>query len=55
MKTGETHSASLSEIAKKTLEVDQLITQAKRLTDELVATVSMLNSMVKNQEQKDGN
>jgi hypothetical protein len=47
--------ADLSDVAEKAVEVDRIITQAKKLSDELVTTVSMLNSIVKTQEQKDGN
>jgi hypothetical protein len=47
--------ADLSDVAAKAVEVDRLVTQAKKLSDELVTTVSMLNSVVQDQEQKDGN
>jgi hypothetical protein len=55
METGKTHPAGLSEVAKKAHEVDRLITQAKKLSDELVATVSMLGSIVQDQRSNDGN
>jgi hypothetical protein len=55
METGKPRTADLSDIAEKAVEVDRLITQAKKLSDELVATVGMLNSIVGTQEPKDGN
>jgi hypothetical protein len=47
--------ADLSDVAEKAVEVDRLVNQAKKLSDELVSTVSMLNSIFQPQEQKDGN
>ncbi len=47
--------AGLSDIAEKAIEIDRIITQAKKLSDELVATVGMLDSIVQPQEPGDGN
>jgi len=55
METDKSHTTDLSEVAEKAVEVDRLITQAKKLSDELVATVGMLNSIVGAREPKDGN
>ena len=55
METGKSSTADLIEVAEKAVEVDRLITQAKKLSDELVTTVGMLNSVVRAQEPKDGN
>jgi hypothetical protein len=55
MEAGKSHTADLSEVTEKAIKVDRLITQAKKLSDELVATVGMLNSIVGVQEPKDEN
>ena len=55
MGTGNRPAVHLSELAEKAAEVERIITQARKLSDELITTVSMLNSVVQDQEQKDGN
>jgi hypothetical protein len=54
MEPEDPRMADLSDVAAKAVEVDRIITQAKKLSDELITTVSMLNSIVQTQEQKDG-
>ena len=55
MEMGNRPAQHLSDLAEKAVEVDRILTQAKKLCDELIATVSMLNSLVQDQGQKDGN
>jgi hypothetical protein len=55
METGNRPTAHFRDLTEKAAEVERIITQAQKLSDELIATVSMLNSVIKNQEQKDGN
>jgi hypothetical protein len=57
METGNRPTVHLSDLTEKADEIDRIITEAKKLSDELIATVSMLNSLVQDQEQeqKDGN
>jgi hypothetical protein len=55
METGNRPRIHLSDLAEKAAEVERLITQAQKLSDELSTTVGMLNSVVQDQERKDGN
>jgi hypothetical protein len=55
MEASKSRTADLIDIAEKAVEVDRLITQAKKLSNELVETVGMLNSIARAQEPKDGN
>ena len=55
METGNRPTVHLSDLTEKADEIDRIITEAKKLSDELIATVSMLNSLVQDQEQEYGN
>ena len=57
METGNRPTIHLRDLIEKADEIDRIITEARKLSDELIATVSMLNSLVQKQEQeqKDGN
>ena len=55
MEPREPNEKDIRDIAQKSAEVDRLLAQAKKLSAELVATVSMLNFAVATKEQKDGN
>jgi hypothetical protein len=54
MEPDEPHMTDLSDVAAKAVEVDRIIAQAKKLSDELITTVGMLNSIAQPREQKDG-
>ena len=55
METGNRPTVHLSDLTEKADEIDRIITEARKLSDELIATVSMLNSLVQDREQKYGN
>jgi len=55
METGNRPTIHLRDLIEKADEIDRIITEARKLSDELIATVSMLNSLVQDREQKDGN
>ena len=52
MQLGRTHKPGLGEVAEKAIEIDKIIAEAKELSDELVATVSMLDLIVQARSRK---
>ena len=55
MEAGKSHAASLDDVIEKAVEVDQIVSRAKKLSEELIATVDILNSAIEHQEPSDGN